>query len=118
VSILIILNKTPYDGTDNIWNSLRLAKNLLEKKVEVNIFLMNDAVDLAKDACRKPADYEHDLVIELKRIVNSGASLKVCGNCQTRSGKLKDESYYDASIKSTMFELSEWVINSDKVLDF
>lgn len=118
MSVLIILNKTPYDGGDSTWNAIRLAQNLLERKLQVNIFLMNDAVDLAKEACRKPDHYEHDLVIELKKLVNHGAVLKACGNCKTRCGKFKDEPYYDSNLKSTMYELSDWVISNDKVISF
>ena len=47
--ILFILNNQPYDGSDNTYNALRLAKNIFTKKEEVKIFLMNDAVDLARD---------------------------------------------------------------------
>jgi len=118
MSVLMILNKTPYDKTDTTWNIIRLAQNLLEKKVELRIFLMNDAVDLAKDACRKDEHYEHDLVIELKKLRNHGLILKACGNCKTKCGNFKDEPYYDKSIKGTMYDLSDFIISSDKVLNF
>ena len=44
---LFILTNQPYNGTDNAYNALRLARALKEKGEEVRIFLMNDAVDLA-----------------------------------------------------------------------
>jgi uncharacterized protein involved in oxidation of intracellular sulfur len=56
MSILIIFNHQPYDGSDVAWNGLRLAKNLLAKGEDVRIFLMNDSVDLARDNIKKP-DY-------------------------------------------------------------
>ncbi len=52
--ITIILNHQPYDGTDVTWNALRLAKTLHKNGEEVNLFLMNDAVDLARDKTTKP----------------------------------------------------------------
>ena len=54
MSALIIFNRPPYDGTDVSWNGLRLAESLLKTGVDVRIFLMNDAVDMARDATRPP----------------------------------------------------------------
>ena len=42
---LFIFTNQPYNGTDNAYNALRLARALKEKGEEVRIFLMNDAVD-------------------------------------------------------------------------
>ena len=58
----IILNHQPYDGSDVTWNALRLAKTLHQSGEKVNIFLMNDAVDLARDMTKMPEGYDHDLV--------------------------------------------------------
>jgi len=51
---LLILNRNPYDGTDVTWNALRLAEQLLNAGLEVNVFLMNDSVDLARDSAKPP----------------------------------------------------------------
>ncbi|KAA0257244.1 sulfur reduction protein DsrE [Deferribacter autotrophicus] len=118
VKILIILNNQPYDGRDNTWNALRLAKKLHEKGEEVRIFLMNDAVDLARDITKKPDFYDQDLVQMLKELYHSGVELKVCGTCQARCGVNKNAPYFDEMIKATMNDLAEWVITSDKVLTF
>lgn len=48
MKVLIILNREPYDNTDVTWNSLRLAVELAAGSNEVRLFLMNDAVDLAR----------------------------------------------------------------------
>jgi uncharacterized protein involved in oxidation of intracellular sulfur len=37
MSILIIFNRQPYDGTDVTWNGLRLADKLLDTGNEVRI---------------------------------------------------------------------------------
>lgn len=50
--ILFILNNQPYNGSDKVYNALRLAKDLHKKNEEVKIFLMNDIVDLARNAKR------------------------------------------------------------------
>jgi len=118
MSTLIVFNHQPYDGSDVAWNGLRLAKNLLQKGEEVRIFLMNDSVDLARDATKKPEFYDFDLVEILKKLYSKGAKLKVCGTCQARCGLNKNEPYFNDDIKGTMDDLTFWVIDSDKVLTF
>ncbi len=54
MKILIIFNREPYDKTDVTWNGLRLARKLMENGNEIRIFLMNDAVDMARDGCKPP----------------------------------------------------------------
>ncbi|MCL4432690.1 MAG: DsrE family protein [Epsilonproteobacteria bacterium] len=114
----IILNHQPYDGSDVTWNALRLAKTLHKSGEKVNIFLMNDAVDLARDMTAKPESYDHDLVDMLKKLYEEGISLQVCGTCNARCGLFKNQPYFDESISSTMQILADWVIASDKVLTF
>src|SRR3990172_2627989 len=41
-SVLIVLSHAPFDG-DTTWNALRLAGTLVERRVRVRIFVMNDA---------------------------------------------------------------------------
>ena len=118
MSILIVFNHQPYDGTDVAWNGLRLAINLLKKEQEVRIFLMNDSVDLARDATIKPELYDYDLVEMLKKLYSNGAKLKVCGTCQARCGINKNEPYFNSEIKGTMDDLANWVLDSDRVLTF
>ena len=49
MKILIAFNRAPYDNTDVSWNGLRLAAKLVDGGSDVRIFLMNDAVDRARD---------------------------------------------------------------------
>lgn len=116
--ITIILNHQPYDGTDVSWNALRLAKTLHKNGEKVNIFLMNDAVDLARDITKKPDNYEYDLVDMIKQMYQNGVSLQVCGTCNARCGLYKNEPYFDDSISSTMQILSDWISTSKQVLTF
>ena len=76
---LIIFNREPYDNTDVTWNGLRLAGKLLDAGSEVRLFLMNDAVDMARDVCRPPEGYDQDLSQMLKALIARGVSVKVCG---------------------------------------
>lgn len=118
MKILIIFNHEPYDGGDVTWNGLRLAKTLLEKGEEVRIFLMNDAVDLARDVLQKPESYDQDLVALLKDLIARGAQVQVCGTCMARCGLHKNHPYFEGAKKSTMAALADWVLDSDRVLTF
>lgn len=118
MKVLIILNQAPYDGSDVAWNALRLGEKLLEAGAEVKYFLMNDAVDLARDKCVKPEFYDNDLVEMLKNLIAKGVGVEVCGTCQARCGILKNEPYFEGAIKSTMPNLANLVLTSDKVLTF
>ncbi len=118
MSILVVLNHQPYDGSDVTWNALRLVKTLQDKGEGVRIFLMNDAVDLARDTTKKPDFYDYDLVEILKKLYFDGIKLKVCGTCQARCGVNKNEPYFRGDIKGTMLDLANWIIDSDKILTF
>lgn len=118
MKILIIFNRQPYDGTDVTWNGLRLADKLAEAGSEVRLFLMNDAVDMARDACVSPEGYDQDLAQMLKALIARGVSVKVCGTCMARCGIYKNQPYFEGAEKSTMAALAEWVIDSDKVISF
>ncbi|MCD6288808.1 MAG: DsrE family protein [Candidatus Hydrogenedentes bacterium] len=115
--VLFILNRNPYDGTDVTWNALRLAEQMLKLDVQTNIFLMNDAVDLARDVTRPPDGY-FDLGAMLKELIGQGVPVKVCGTCKVRCGLHKGEPYFDGAEEAKMAELAQWIKESDKVLSF
>lgn len=116
--ITILLNHQPYDGTDVTWNALRLAKTLHKNGEEVNIFLMNDAVDLAREKTIKPDYYEYDLVEMLKKLYAQGVKLQACGTCNARCGIFKNEPYFDEKVSSTMQVLADWIMQSKQVVTF
>ncbi|MFZ1728704.1 MAG: DsrE family protein [Bacteroidota bacterium] len=118
MSVLLIFNRPPYDSTDVIWNGLRLAGTLVDKGEEVRIFLMNDAVDMARDACTMPDGYDQDLSAMLKNLIAKGVAVLVCGTCMARCGIYKNEPYFEGAEKSTMSALADWVIDSNKILTF
>jgi len=85
MSVLIVLNRNPYDGTDVTWNALRLADKLREDGEVVRLFLMNDSVDLARDTTKAPEGY-FDLVEMTKELMRKGVPVHACGTCQARRG--------------------------------
>ena len=118
MKILIVLNRPPYDGTDVTWNGLRLASKLADGGHEARLFLMNDAVDLARELCSPPEGYDQDLSQMLKALIARGVAVKVCGTCMARCGLYKNEPYFAGAEKSTMQELADWVTSSDRTLTF
>jgi len=115
MNTLIVFNHLPYDGTDVTWNGLRLADKLLDTGMEVRLFLMNDSVDLARDAAKPPGDY-FNLGQMLKDLIPRGVVVKVCGTCKARCGLHKNEPYFDATNEATMAELAEWVGEADRII--
>lgn len=118
MSVLIIFNRQPYDSTDVTWNGLRLADKLVDNKQKVKIFLMNDAVDMAREQCKPPAGYDQDLSQMLKDLITKNVQVKVCGTCMNRCGIYKNQPYFNGAEQSTMSALADWVVESNKVLTF
>lgn len=116
MSVLIVFNRQAYDGTDVTWNGLRLCGARRKTGQEARVFLANDAVDLARDACRPPEGYDQDLSQMLRDLMADGVSVKVCGTCVARCGSYRNQPCFEIAEKSTMAALAEWVTDSDKVL--
>lgn len=114
---LLVLNRNPYDGTDATWNALRLAEQLLNRSVELRLFLMNDSVDLAKEGVAPPEGY-FDLTHMLRELIQKGVLVKVCGTCLVRCGIHKQKPLINGAPEAKMPELAEWVADSDKVISF
>ena len=114
---LFVFNRNPYDGTDITWNGLRLAEQLFSIALEVNIFLMNDSVDLARDITEQPEGY-FDLGKMLKELITKNVPVKVCGTCKVRCGIHKGEPYFEGAHEAKMTELAQWVKDADKVISF
>jgi len=114
---LLVFNRNPYDGTDVTWNGLRLAEQLLNTGLDVNIFLMNDSVDLARDITKSPEGY-FDLVQMLKELIAKDVPVKVCGTCNVRCGIHKGVPYFEGTQKAKMTELAQWVKEADKIISF
>lgn len=117
MKILIIINDGPY-GTEKAYNALRLANQLGKdhETIEVRIFLMADAAGCALAGQSTPNGY-YNIERMLKLSLNRGAKVKVCGSCAEARG-LKNAQMIEGAEISTMAELTNWVVDSDKVLTF
>ena len=117
MKILILINDAPY-GTEKAYNGLRLANQLGKdhETVEVRIFLMADAAGCAIANQTTPNGY-YNIERMLKLAILKGSKVKICGSCAEARG-LKNVPLIEGAELSTMAELTNWVVDSDKVLVF
>ena len=116
--ILIIINDAPY-GTEKAYNALRMATTLQKEhgdSVEVKIFLLADAVFCGLPNQTTPNGY-YNIERMLKFSIAKGATVKICGSCAEARG-LKNAQLIEKTELGTMAELTDWVVDSDKVLTF
>ncbi len=114
-TITIIINDAPY-GIEKPWNALRLAKTLVTIKQKVNIFLMGDAVALAKKGQQTPTGY-YNLAQMLGELVALGAKVRACGTCVSSRG-LKEEDLVEGVTIGKMLDLARWAAESPKIISF
>lgn len=117
MKILILINDAPY-GTEKAYNGLRLANQLGKdhETAEVRIFLMADAAGCAIANQNTPNGY-YNIERMLKLAILKGSKVKICGSCADARG-LKNVPLIEGAELSTMAELTNWVVDSDKVLVF
>ena len=115
MTLLVIFNHQPYDGTDVTWNALRLIKQAQTAGFAVRVFLMNEAIDLARG--QPPPPGAEDVHAMLMEAVAAGAEVKLCKTCIGRCSVSTVPFAAGVQI-GTMPELVEWVAGSDRVLTF
>ena len=115
--VLIIINDAPY-GTEKAYNALRLAMQLGKDHAgtEVRLFLMADGAACALADQITPTGY-YNIERMLKSVLSKGGKVKICGSCAESRG-LKSASLIEGTELSTMAELTNWVVDSDKVINF
>lgn len=115
MEITIIANDPPY-GTERTYNAFRTAIHLSKRdNVKINLFLMADAVSSALPDQKTPDGYYNlkKMLIVIARSANIGA----CGSCIDARG-LQNIELVDGVKRSSMEELTDWIIQSDKVITF
>ncbi len=117
MKILLIINDASY-GTEKAFNAMRLAMTLQKehKDVEVNVFLLADAVTCAIPNQQTPDGY-YNLERMLKSVIRKGGEIKACGGCLNARG-LKEVGLIEGIESSTMTQLTQWTYDADKVITF
>lgn len=117
MNVLFLLNTAPY-GDERAYNALRLAHALHKHDPdgEVTVFLMADAVTVAKAGQATPEGY-YSLERMLRRILAASGRVLLCGTCMDARG-LKETEIIEGAQRSTMDELAKATLAADKVLIF
>ena len=117
MNVLILINDAPY-GTEKAYNGLRLAMALQKDhpQVQVNVFLMADAVGCAVPNQNTPQGY-YNIERMMKSVLSKGGAIKACGTCADARG-LKSLQLIEGAAISNMAELAQWTVNADKVFTF
>ena len=122
-SITVIAGDPPY-GKERLYTALRFVMAALTGKHTVNLFILEDAAFVAKKG-QKPIELPgllgHDTMPNCGEMLTSaiklGAQVKVCGVCASERGLTQPELVDGANI-STMVNLVDWVVNTDKTVFF
>lgn len=115
-----------YDGpyrTQRAYSALRFVLASRFEEHEVRLFLMEDAVMVAKDGQdpqELPAEKDARLPnaqIMLKEALKNGATVMACGACCQERGIKKSEIIEGVTL-ATILDFVEWVDWADKVVTF
>lgn len=117
MNILIIVNHGPY-GTEAAYNALRLARALQRERndLELNIFLMGDAVGCAVTGQSTPDGY-YNVERMLKSTLRKGASVHLCATCMKARG-VEQGDLVDGCEIGSMKSLARWTLDADKVVNY
>jgi len=122
-SITVVIGDPPY-GKQRAYTALRFILAALYEKHSINLFLLEDAVFLAKkgqEPKEMPALLAHETMPNaeelLKAAVKQGAKVGICGVCCSERA-LKQEELVEGCQISSMKNLVNWVVESDKVMFF
>jgi uncharacterized protein involved in oxidation of intracellular sulfur len=114
---LFVINDGPY-GTEKAYNALRLAMAMQKEQsdLEINIFLMADAVTCAVPAQSTPRGY-YSIETMIKTLIKKRTQVKACGSCCSARG-IDNIRLIDGVEISTITQLAKWSIDADKILTF
>ncbi len=116
MNVLLILNDPAY-GTERSFNGLRVAGSLAQREqVIVRVFLIGDAVGCAVGGQKLPNGYYH-LDRMITAAIRHGAEVGCCGTCLDARG-ITDGLLVDGARRSSLDELTDWVIWADQTITF
>jgi tRNA 2-thiouridine synthesizing protein D len=116
-TITVVISKPPY-GRLNALTGLSFATQALTDGHKVNVFFMQDGVQVPKKGTPEGLPGERfDVRGWLNKVINGGAEMKVCGFCANWRGLTQDDYIEKAKVVS-MKDFVDWTIESDKVVSF
>ncbi len=117
MKILIIINDAPY-GTEKAWNALRIAMQFQRdlEKVEVRVFLMSDGVICSIPNETTPNGF-YNIEKMMEAVIQKGGKIWLCTTCGEARG-LKTLKLIEGAEWSGMKELTQWIADSDKIINY
>lgn len=117
MKVLVILTDAPY-GNEKMFIPLRLIMTLQDENPDavIRIFMIVDSVTAALPNQITPEGY-YNLEKMLKAVMNKGAEIKLCGTC-IRSRGIRELKLIDGIEIGNMKLLSDWTVDSDKIISF
>jgi uncharacterized protein involved in oxidation of intracellular sulfur len=117
MNILILINDAPY-GTEKAYNAMRLGMAIQKDHptVQLNVFLMADAVSCAMPNQNTPQGY-YNIERMIKSIFSKGGKIKACGTCTDARG-IRNLQLTEGIEISNIGELARWSVEADKVFTF
>ncbi len=85
-------------------------------EVNLNIFLMADAVGCAVSGQNTPQGY-YSIERMLKSVIGKGVAVKLCGTCVDARG-IRNVQFIEVVGIGNMSELARWSVEADKVFTF
>ena len=114
---VLIIAEGPAYGDERSYNALRVAGSLGKRDdVDVRLFLIGDAVTCAVAGQKVPDGYYH-----LDRMIQAaghhGVEIGCCGTCLDARG-ITDDALIEPARRSTLDELTDWIVTADKPITF
>jgi tRNA 2-thiouridine synthesizing protein D len=113
-TITVVLADPPY-GKQRPYTALRFSLAALNEGHQVNLFLLEDAVFAAKK--EQQAEDMPNCEEMLQGAIQKGLRVKACTVCSVERG-LKLEEVMEGVERSTMVDLVDWVVESDRTVFF
>lgn len=116
MNVLVICQGPAY-GDERSYNGLRLAGSVAKRDgVDVKVFLIGDAVGCAVAGQHVPDGYYH-LDRMIAAAARHGAVIGCCATCMDARGITDDALAADAR-RSSLEELTDWMLWADKTITF
>ena len=97
------------NDAETCWNALRYANYAIEQKYSARVFLMGKGVE-----CYKSGTEKFNTMEQAEKFLKGGGNIFACGTCI----KARGEKASNVCPISTLKDLDELVIESDKIVTF
>ena len=115
MDILIIINESPL-ANEKAYNALRMGIQFQKDGHKVKVYLIADGVYCAVANTKVPAGAYHILSM-VEEIIKSEGEIKMCTSCGNARG-LSDIKMANGVEWTNLKTLTDWTIQSDRVLNF